>query len=68
MANSDEDSCDEYPYASVVEGGSGAILRCTAGDENSAEGSDLSRFYSSVCGNEPCTFTVTFGNPHGGRT
>ena len=64
----DEDTCDEYPFASVVEGGSGAILRCTSSDENTAEGSRLSGFYSSVCGNEPCTFDLTFGNPGTGRT
>jgi hypothetical protein len=64
----DEDTCDEYPYASVVEGGTGAILRCTSGDENRAEGSRLSGFYSSVCGNQPCTFDLTFGNPGTGRT
>lgn len=66
--NADETSCDEYPYASVVEGGSGAILRCTELGENSAEGSALSGFYSSTCGNEPCTFMITFGNPGGGST
>ncbi|KAJ5539588.1 hypothetical protein N7513_007920 [Penicillium frequentans] len=66
--SSDENTCDEYPYASTVEGGSGSILRCTSDDENSAEGSDLSAFFNSVCGYEPCTFEVTFGNPGGGST
>ncbi|KAH7563853.1 hypothetical protein BM1_00900 [Bipolaris maydis] len=66
--NTDETSCDEYPYASVVEGGSGAILRCTQLIENTAEGTALSGFFSSVCGNQPCTFMITFGNPGGGQT
>jgi len=64
----DEDTCDEYPYASVVEGGSGALLRCTESGENTAEGSRLSGFFSSTCGNEPCTFDLTFGNPGTGNT
>jgi hypothetical protein len=66
--SAEETSCDEYPYASVVEGGSGAILRCTELGENTGEGSALSGFLSSVCGNEPCTFEITFGNPGGGQT
>ncbi|KAJ4311822.1 hypothetical protein N0V94_007764 [Neodidymelliopsis sp. IMI 364377] len=37
---SDEDTCDEYPYASVIEGGSGAIIRCTDSDENTGEDSN----------------------------
>lgn len=28
------DSCDEYPFASAAEGGSGAILRCVALEDN----------------------------------
>ena len=32
-------SCDEYPFASVNEGGSGAILRCVKPTENSSESS-----------------------------
>lgn len=65
---SGEKTCDEYPYASVVEGGSGAILLCTSDTENSAEGSDLEAFFNSVCTLEPCTFDVTFGNPGEGST
>lgn len=68
MQNSDERTCDEYPYASVVEGGSGAILRCTNADENMGEGNDLSIFFRSTCGGKPCTFKVTFGNIGGGST
>jgi hypothetical protein len=68
MPSAEEDSCDEYPYASVVEGGSGAILRCTQLSENTGEGSDVGAFYSSTCGREPCTFMITFGNPGGGET
>ena len=66
--NSDEDTCDEYPYASIVKGSSGAILQCTNLDENTGEGRDLSSFFSSTCGGEPCTFKVTFGNVGGGST
>lgn len=68
MPNSDEDTYDEYPYASVVEGGSGAILRCTNSDENTGEGRALSTFFRSICGGEPCTFEVTFGKVGGGST
>ncbi|KAJ5792595.1 deoxyribonuclease NucA/NucB-domain-containing protein [Penicillium pulvis] len=66
--SSDENTCDEYPYASTVEGGSGSVLLCTSDDENSAEGSDLIAFCNSVCGFEPSTFEVTFGTPGGGST
>ena len=66
--NSDEDTCDEYPYASVVEGGSGSILRCTATNENSGEGGKVGAFIRNTCHNQPCQFEVTFGNPDGGRT
>ncbi|PLB41029.1 deoxyribonuclease NucA/NucB-domain-containing protein [Aspergillus candidus] len=62
----DDDTCDEYPYASTKEGGTGAIIRCTNGAENSREGTDLSSFFRSTCGNKPCTFRVNFGNPGGG--
>ncbi|KAF2159721.1 hypothetical protein M409DRAFT_70891 [Zasmidium cellare ATCC 36951] len=45
--SSDEDSCDEYPYASTVEGGTGAIIRCTDENENLNEGSALGAFLTS---------------------
>ncbi|MCJ1467188.1 hypothetical protein MMC07_005811 [Pseudocyphellaria aurata] len=43
-------SCDEFPYASVKQGGKGAILRCVDGTDNSmisykGEGGQLSNFY-----------------------
>ncbi|PKY06704.1 hypothetical protein P168DRAFT_280092 [Aspergillus campestris IBT 28561] len=63
-----DDTCDEYPYASVEEGGPDAIIRCTRGHENSKEGRDLSSFFRSTCGNKRCTFRVNFGNPGGGNT
>lgn len=67
-ANSDENSCDEYPFASVTEGGSEAILRCTEGVENTAEGNALNGFLNSRCKYKPCSFMVTFGNPNSGET
>jgi len=67
--NPEEDSCDEYPYAAVDEGGSGAILRCTEENENSEEGRQLSSFLRSECNNfKKCTFMVTFGNYDSGET
>ena len=53
-------SCDEYPYASAVEGGTGAILRCTDVDQNTGEGSALSGFLTSNagCGGVQCTYNV----------
>ncbi|CCX12486.1 deoxyribonuclease NucA/NucB-domain-containing protein [Pyronema domesticum] len=41
-------SCDEFPFASVKEGGSGAILRCVKSSENSSEGGQLSAFYKKL--------------------
>jgi len=45
-------SCDEYPYASSVEGGAGSIIRCTNVDENLNEGRALGGFLTS--GNGMC--------------
>ncbi|KAI5205236.1 hypothetical protein E4T38_04292 [Aureobasidium subglaciale] len=66
--NADENSCDEYPFASVTEGGTGAILRCTEGVENTAEGNALNGFLNSRCKYRPCSFMITFGNPNSGQT
>lgn len=65
-----EDSCDEYPFASVVEGGGRAILRCTGLGENQAEGSAFSGYLSSNegCGGDPCTVMLGFANTGGGST
>lgn len=61
-------SCDEYPYASAVEGGTGAILRCTIVGENTGEGSALGGFLSSTegCGGEACTYSLAFINAGAG--
>ncbi|KAK4502608.1 hypothetical protein PRZ48_006034 [Zasmidium cellare] len=58
--SNEENSCDEYPYASTVEGGPDSIIRCTEEDENLNEGSALGGFLTSNdgCGGEQCTFTV----------
>jgi hypothetical protein len=68
LPNPDEDSCDEYPYASVIEGGSGTILRCTEEEENKTEGRQLQGFLSRECGQQACTFMVTFGNFYTSQT
>lgn len=41
-------SCDEFPFASVTQGGTGATLRCVDGSENSSEGGQLGRFYDRL--------------------
>ncbi|PYI33527.1 hypothetical protein BP00DRAFT_469914 [Aspergillus indologenus CBS 114.80] len=38
-------SCDEYPFASVREGGAGAKLRCVPKGQNDSQGGQLSAFY-----------------------
>ncbi|KAJ8120764.1 hypothetical protein ONZ43_g2611 [Nemania bipapillata] len=42
------DSCDEYPFASTKEGGTGAILRCVDSTDNSSEGGQLGNFYKTI--------------------
>ncbi|KAJ2998777.1 hypothetical protein NUW58_g216 [Xylaria curta] len=44
-------SCDEFPFASTFEGGTGAILRCVDSKENSSEGGQLSAFYKTISHN-----------------
>lgn len=54
-------TCDEYPYLSVPEGGAGAILRCVPSSDNSKEGSKLSGFFAKKdggCGGQACTFKL----------
>ncbi|KAI0508966.1 deoxyribonuclease NucA/NucB-domain-containing protein [Xylaria bambusicola] len=41
-------SCDEFPFASVQEGGANAILRCVDSTENSSEGGQLGNFYKTI--------------------
>jgi hypothetical protein len=41
-------SCDEFPFASTHEGGSGARLRCVDSTENSSEGGQLAAFYRTI--------------------
>ncbi|KAA8913465.1 deoxyribonuclease NucA/NucB-domain-containing protein [Sphaerosporella brunnea] len=41
-------SCDEYPFASTTQGGTGAILRCVDSTENSSEGGQLGAFYRGL--------------------
>ncbi|KAI8949396.1 deoxyribonuclease NucA/NucB-domain-containing protein [Xylaria longipes] len=41
-------SCDEFPFASVQEGGNNAILRCVDSTENSSEGGQLGNFYKTI--------------------
>ncbi|RAH42516.1 uncharacterized protein BO95DRAFT_455762 [Aspergillus brunneoviolaceus CBS 621.78] len=38
-------SCDEYPFASVRQGGAGAKLRCVPKGQNDSQGGQLSAFY-----------------------
>jgi len=38
-------SCDEYPFASTVQGGSGSIVRGVTVSENRTQGGELSAFY-----------------------
>ncbi len=41
-------SCDEYPFASTLEGGAGATLRCVNPSENNSQGGSLSSFYQTI--------------------
>jgi hypothetical protein len=54
-------SCDEYPFASVEEGGAGAILRCVEPGENSSEGGQLGNFYRNNL-NDGDQFNVVIEN------
>ncbi|KAL5044254.1 hypothetical protein BDW71DRAFT_186294 [Aspergillus fruticulosus] len=53
-------SCDEFPFASTREGGSGARLRCVDSTENSSEGGQLASFYGTI--NDGDTFGITIEN------
>jgi uncharacterized protein YuzB (UPF0349 family) len=58
-------SCDEYPFASTEEGGTGAILRCVDSTENSSEGGQLGNFYKTI--NDGDQFDIFVRN-YGGAT
>ncbi|SJL03024.1 uncharacterized protein ARMOST_06369 [Armillaria ostoyae] len=56
-------SCDEYPYASTLEGaasGNPSILRCIPTGENSSGGQQLTRFYTNSGAQPGDTFNVGF--------
>ncbi|KAK0222560.1 hypothetical protein EDD85DRAFT_796444 [Armillaria nabsnona] len=56
-------SCDEYPYASTLEGaasGNPSILRCIPAGENSSGGQQLTRFYINSGAQPGDTFNVGF--------
>lgn len=53
-------SCDEFPFASTQEGGSGARLRCVDSTENSSEGGQLGAFYRTI--NDGDQFGMTIEN------
>ena len=40
-AKGDQTSCDEYPFASTVEGGDGAHIKCVVARQNSIQGGQL---------------------------
>ena len=42
-------SCDEYPFASTHQGGSGASTRCVPTGTNSSQGGTLRHFYPAIC-------------------
>jgi hypothetical protein len=54
------DSCDEYPFASTHEGGTGSILRCVDSSENNSQGGSLSNFYGTI--NDGDQFQVVVRN------
>jgi len=61
--NNSGDTCDEYPYASTTQGGTGAILRCVPLADNASEGGQLTNFFNAPagangCGGAPCQFTI----------
>ncbi|EMR65348.1 hypothetical protein MGN70_000766 [Eutypa lata] len=59
------ESCDEFPFASVKEGGTGASLRCTPQSDQDSEGGQLSNFYANLDTGDQ--YTVTVENYAGAR-
>lgn len=51
-------SCDEYPFASMTQGGQGASLRCVNLAENTEEGRRLGLLLTNAggCHHQECTF------------
>jgi hypothetical protein len=59
------DSCNEFPFASVEEGGTGASLRCVPQSDQNSEGGQLSTFYANL--NPGDQYTVTVENYGGAQ-
>ncbi len=51
-------SCDEYPFNSAMEGGTGASIRWVENSENTKQGADLNRFYRYQQAQRGDKFTV----------
>ncbi|EYE93635.1 uncharacterized protein EURHEDRAFT_516582 [Aspergillus ruber CBS 135680] len=51
-------SCDEFPFASVKEGGRNAHLRCVNINENRSEGGQLSGFYKKIKNGDKFGITI----------
>ncbi|KAI9818359.1 MAG: hypothetical protein M1826_001381 [Phylliscum demangeonii] len=57
-------NCDEYPFASTSNADRGGqVNRCVPKAQNDRQGNLLAAYYRNVCGNAPCSFTVTFAQP-----
>lgn len=52
------DSCDEFPFASTVEGGTGASLRCVPVSDQHSEGGQLTQFYANLASGDQYEITV----------
>ncbi|KAK3578787.1 hypothetical protein CHS0354_030203 [Potamilus streckersoni] len=52
------DSCDEYPFASTAQGGTGATTLCVPLSENNSQGGQLSSFYTRQSVGNGDTFHV----------
>ncbi|EPQ32217.1 uncharacterized protein PFL1_00414 [Pseudozyma flocculosa PF-1] len=61
----DSNSCDEYPYASSIEGGAGSATRCVPSAENSSQGGSLSSFYRSAGVADGDAYNVAFKGSSG---
>ncbi|KIS69430.1 uncharacterized protein UMAG_11931 [Mycosarcoma maydis] len=62
---SDSNSCDEYPYASSREGGTGSVTRCVPATENSRQGGTLSSFYTNNGITDGDAYNVAFTSTSG---
>lgn len=61
----DSSSCDEYPYASALQGGADAVTRCVPATENSRQGGTLSSFYTREGIKNGDSYNVAFSNTDG---